>query len=279
MMKKLLTLLLTCTPLLALEVSTGYRKDTINWNFKDPSINLFDKTLTSQRTYEFQWVDLKQVTLGSSIDYTTSYDVLLKFAFDVSFVVQGHFREKGLFAGYFGSPYVEAHGGTALISLALGYPLYFCDDDFRFTPLLGGLGNAFHLTGQKFVQGHGRFIGPTVGFEWAYCLTQANRFVGSFNYCFGKFCGQSEKHADEDFAIFRGKAFGRGLFCTIGLDKSFWDVWKGGFKFTWKDWLTFRRGELHARVKRLESNFCKDTPMGALTWESFSVEATLSRSF
>ncbi len=258
--------------------SCGYRKDALNWEFKDLSLNLYESILTQERTYHLEWNDLKQITFGGVAHYTTSQDVLLKFQGFIASVAQGKFKESGLFAGYFPNGSVRAHGITSSFAFSLGTTLFFCDDDFQLAPLLGFATNGFNFHGNG-VKSHGRFIGPTLGFEALYNLNADFRVYGSFDYCFATLFSKSHKEWHQNRAAFNQNAFGKGLLLAVGFDKCFWQMWNGGFKFTWNEWRSFRDGELFSDIQTKSEVFIKDTLMGPLKWDSFSLEMTINRAF
>jgi hypothetical protein len=259
-------------------ISSGYRKESLHFQFKDPSLNLFKTALTSQRTYQFECVDIKEVTFGALSHYTTTSEILFKMQGVVSKVLDGEFKEKGLFAGYFSAPPQKIKGLTSFFGLNMGSSFYFCDDDFQLAPLLGfGInGFTFHSKNKSTC---GYFVGPTLGFEALFQLNETLRILGSFDYCFATFRGKSSKECFEKKAFFDKNAYGRGLLLSFGLDKSFLKMWNGGFKFSWNDWLSFRQGELRLNVRNTHDHFLKDQPFGPLTWNSFSLEVSLNRAF
>lgn len=232
----------------SLELNIGYRRDNLKWEFRDPALNLCE-------VFRSEWNRLYMVNVGATGKVSTCNNLYARLG--------------GSFA-----PVLSSHvsGNTWDVSGAAGFQINLCDDDFRFTPLLGFGYNKINLFAHK-SNYHSYWTGPTLGFEALYHLNDAVDLFTRFDYQWIVYRATS----DIQESHFRHWASGRGLLWNFGGNYLFCSNWAAGLKFTFNDLRTFRYGRIRANLR--EECLIKDTELDPVRWRSNRIELTLARYF
>lgn len=188
----------------SIELSNGYRCDYLNWEFKDPSLNLiqallpaisseeivpavgFAEAFISQNDlYRSEWNQLRMVNTGISGRVVTRRSLYGRLGGNFAEISHGRQQSKGLLAGgvefLFNVPRDDVQGYTWDLSGAAGFQFCLCDGDFLFSPLLGFAYNDIHLSSSGSGRGHLSLFESDIEWDICYLNTHYNcRWTGPY---------------------------------------------------------------------------------------------------
>lgn len=297
----------TTLPLLAFDTSflfelgTGYRQDSLNWNFAGPG--RFPTVLS-----ELKWKNLHIWQILGEMRVTTCHEIYLKATADYGRIFQGKNRdsdfEKNSRKGEFSRSDNDAGKGEVFdFSGGIGYQFNFFCRSLKFSPLVGYSHHEQHLKmfsgfqtidlrdpsfENKYFSGlhssyHAKWTGPWIGFDLQYLLNDCFDFYGGFEYHWAHYRGKGHWNLRTDFAddIKHTARHVHGFNTFLEAFYSFYGNWKVGLKGNYEYWKA-NHGKHRVAVfgespssNSSSSIFIYEARLNKVNWRSFSINATL----
>lgn len=189
------------------------------------------------------------------------------------------------------------------LTIALGYPFYFCDCTMAVAPVVGYTFNEQNLwvdSNDNFELRHekGRFelfktsecckdkfiarwYGPFVGLDWCYNPCDCWGIWAELEYHWAQFNAKKHDHGNGDFSTFNHfdsiTRHGHGWVFAAGADYDFNQCWSAGLDVKVQNW------GAHRNHRGCRNEFFNDDESGRISthvkWQSFAISATLKKIF
>lgn len=259
-----------------LEFDAAYRHDDASWKFFAPSPDplLEDKI-------SFKDVNIFQI----GVQGKTTFDcIMIRALADYGWVLDGN-ADETLTAFASGVDEDDVMNGESSInvdhildgryvadlSIAIGYPFYFCDCTASLSPVIGysyatqsykvdrnfrtfftppttpgntpGISDEDEDGTDHYVQS---WYGPFIGLDFTYSADCCLSFYGQFEYHWAQFTGKRDSFIGidpiDDYHHTTDKA--HGAIVRLGINYLFCDCWYAGINATYQDWRAHKSSDL-----------------------------------
>jgi len=285
------------------DVTADYRSDSVDWSFEAPSPDpLIGSTL--------RFKDIQIFEIGFDARTVLDCNALIRASADFGWIIDGdvsetltHFRDdvddedEIDDSDRLRASHILDGRYVADLSLALGYPLYFCDCTVSIAPVVGyaynsqsfaedrndeiefiPLGTEIPSVGLHFEEDEdsdnkyvSRFYGPFIGVDFNYNPNDCLGIYAQFEYHFAHWKGKRDSSVDfDEFDDFdSGTHHAHGVVVNVGVDYLLCDCWFVGLNATYQEWHAHKSQDISDALA--DEHFAPEPPTGTCACDKMSV--------